>query len=63
MAEKKEKIKKIEEIAKDMNLSLAVLEGVKALKNFATGKEVTEEEFKQAVDEFLNSSIDGAKEE
>lgn len=61
MAKISEDLKPIELLADEQSTPKAVLEGVKALKNWSTGKEVKESEFKKSVSEFLNSPIEGGK--
>lgn len=58
MAKISEDLKPIELLADEQSTPKAVLEGVKALKNWSTGKEVKESEFKKSVTEFLSSTID-----
>ena len=49
----------IDELRKELNLSDAVFEGVKAANNWKSGKQVTKEAFQTACDTFLNSPVDG----
>jgi hypothetical protein len=47
----------IEELRVKHNIYFSVFAGLKAYKNWSTGKMVTEEEFKEAAKEYLNSPI------
>lgn len=52
-------MKTIEELKAQHGISDAVFEGVKAAKNWKTGRQVEEAEFSAACDEFRNAPIDG----
>ena len=49
----------IEKLKSKLKISNAVFAGVKAANNWKTGKQVTQEVFKKAIDDFLNAPIDG----
>ena len=57
--EQEEKMYTIEQLAEQLNTPIAVLSGVKALRNWANGKEVSEREYRQAVKDFLEDPIGG----
>lgn len=52
-------MKTIEEYAQDMNLPASVLAAIMEAQRWASGKEVSEETFKHAVNTFLNGSMEG----
>lgn len=49
-------LKEINAIAKELGIDTAVLAGVKAMKKWKNGKEVTADEMSKAVSEFLNKT-------
>lgn len=51
--------KSIEELKKELKVSDAVFEGVKAANGWKAGKQVEETGFKAAVDAFLKAPVDG----
>jgi len=53
----------IEELQKKYNTSDAVFSGVKVSKGWKDGKQVDDEEYKDAVEAFLNSPADGIERE
>lgn len=59
--EKTDQTDTIENWAAKKKVNSAVLVGVKALKNWCTGKSVTEPEFDRAVELFLLGPADGRK--
>lgn len=55
------KLLSIEELKEKKQTSDKVFQGVKAAKGWRLGKAVTEEEYKEALKEFLESPIGGKK--
>lgn len=51
--------KKIEELKNQEKTSDAVFEGMKAANGWKTGKEITAEDYRKAVDAFNKAPIDG----
>lgn len=53
--------KKIEDLKNQEKTSDAVFEGLKAANGWKAGKEITEEAYRKAVDDFNRAPIDGRK--
>ena len=54
-------LKTIEILQRDLKTANSIHEAVKAANGWRNGKAVTTEEYKKAVDKFLNSPIKGGK--
>ena len=63
MANKETAYMSIEELRDKYKVSDAVFEGVKAAKKWKFGRQVEENEFTKAVEDFTAAPIDGRKEE
>lgn len=63
MANKETAYMSIEELRDKYKVSDAVFEGVKAAKKWKPGRQVEEDEFTKAVEDFKTAPIDGRKEE
>ncbi len=57
MASEEKELFTIEELATKNEVNKSVLEGVKVMSNWRTGKKVTEKEFKANVTKFLKLEI------
>lgn len=63
MSERIKNYVSIEELKVTHKVTDAVFEGVKTAKRWKSGRQVQEEEFLNACDEFKTAPIDGKKEE
>ena len=63
MANKATAYMSIEELRDKYKVSDAMFEGVKAAKKWKSGRQVEENEFTKAVEDFKTAPIDGRKEE
>lgn len=54
-------LKDIETLQKDLKISASIHEAIKASNGWRNGKAVTIEEYKKAIDKFLNAPIKGGK--
>ncbi len=61
MAETKKaaSLRKIEELKQELGIPDVVLEGMKAANGWKSGRQVGEQEFKKACEDFLSAPVDG----
>ena len=56
-----EELKPIEKLAETLNIATGIHEAVKVANGWKNGKQVTESQYKKAIDDFLNAPMRGGK--